>query len=198
MKTTKYIIGILLLSMAIISCRKKIPEPDTIGFGIPSKYTNKYILTNINTKITPDIDTVNYNDFYINVNLSGYMISENVAFTDVINTNTNPYIPNPIEQKYFINKISNIEVTTNISYNDSLLYNDNLFIPKYLNFYSYDKKRQLIERNNFYGEELGYTPLMIKINIPPDTSKWVSFTVKITDDKDNVFTSTTDEIFITK
>jgi len=212
MKITKYIVSILLLSTIIVSCEKEFPEPDTCGCGIPCTHTNKYILKKISANIYKKdtvwldsnyyrilpikvIDTVKYNDFYINVDLSGYLISENVVITDTKNTDTIPYLPNPIEQKYFINKISDIEVKTNISYND-ILYNDNLFWLRYLNFYSYDKKRQLIERNNFYDEELGYTPFMIKINIPPDTSKWVSFTVKITDDNNNIFTSQTDSVYI--
>lgn len=186
MKTTKYIVSILILSMIIVSCRKEFPEPDNPDCnGCVLSFTNKYILTDINVQINSEKDTAKYNDFYINVDLSGSLVSENTFFKGE-------------GHKYFINKINNIDVITNVSYNDSLLYNDNIFLLRHLTFYSYNKGRYLKERNDIYGEELGFTPLMIKINIPPDTSKWVSFTVKITDDKNNVFIASTDSLFITK
>jgi len=202
MKATKYIISILLLSMVIFSCEKDFPENDDPYNqdcdGCGTYFTNKYILTNINARIVSEKDTVKYNEFYINLDLSGQMISENVAYTEAINNTPNPYI-GIFEQKYFVNKVVSFEVIPNCIYNDSIS-PDNQHFSKFVTILFRNKSRQYYNNSYPYyiNSELGYTPIKIEISESPDTSKWVSFTVKITDDKNNVFTSSTDSIFITK
>lgn len=209
MKPIKHITVFLLLSMAIFSCKKEFPENDNPYSqdcdGCPTYFTNKYILTSINAGLYKKntigqhvTDTVMYNEFYINLDLSGQIISENVAYIEAINTTPNPYI-GIYEQKYFVNKVVTFDVIPNCIYNDSISPNNQGF-KKFVTILFRNKIQQYFNNSYPYyiNSELGYAPIKIEISAPPDTSKWVSFTVKITDDKGNVFTSSTDSIFVTK
>jgi len=190
MKATKYIISILLLSMVIFSCEKEFPEADRIEgeeFAWALFYSNKYILTSINSGLYKKdttwhqvTDTVMYNNFYIKINFSGYLVSENTHYSTYYG------IPNYVEQKYFINKI--------IDYN---IYANNVNINSKVRLLKKDKN-EVYTTSNIINEELGYTPLRIELTDTLDTCEKIIFNIVFTDDKGNVFTSSTDSIFITK
>ncbi|NOZ34193.1 MAG: hypothetical protein GXO80_02720 [Chlorobi bacterium] len=195
MKKTIYLILIMLVFSACI----KYPEWDNPGTnGLAVLYTNYYILTEINPVLKRDTvsytgsaillnDTVKYNKFFIQTFLDGNLISENTAFSGTdCSDEPNPYCVPPEEQKYFVNKIQSIEISANKPYNT----NENNFA-----IYFRDKELHYTQKN-YIGEELGYTPLKTELTAPPDSSQWFVFTIKITDDKNNVFTSSTDSIFV--
>ena len=201
----KKLIYILMLAMlSITACKKEIPEPDSLGYGISSTYTNKYILTGIQGgvyrnetvwysahyyRINPVKvkDTVKYKDCYIEIDLDGNLISENTFFSGI----------NAIEQKCFVNKIVSLNVIPDCIYNDSISpYNAQLY--KYVKILYRDKFGEYYDCSYHYYNYLLYTPIKIELSIPPDTNKWVSFTIRITDDKGNAFTTTTDKVFVTK
>ncbi len=204
MRATKYITGILLLSTIFVSCEKDFPKTDNLYRkdcnGCASFYTNKYILTDINSDYylkdtiwKKATDSVKYNEFYIKLGLSGMLISENVYFAD----NDIPDVT--YEQKYFVNKISSFEVYLNCIYNDSIC-PDNEQFKNFVTIQFRNKFQQYYNNSYPYYEnpDLGYSPIRIEISAPPDTAKWVSFTTKITDDRGNVYTAIGDSVFITK
>ncbi len=202
MKKLIYILTIVILS--VTACKKEMPEPDIDihrgNFAWSLSYTNKYILTDINTGIYRQDtlwyeveDTVAYNNFYIKLNLGGKVISVD-NYYDAQSAN-----PQVVEQKYFINKIKSFTVTPDCVYNDSVA-SDNTQLYKYINIFYKNKfggYYDLSYPRNLYSP-IGYTPIKIELSIPPDTNKWVSFTIRITDDKGNAFTTTTDKVFVTK
>ena len=200
---------LLMTVIGFTACEKKMPLSDnSLGcLGCPIYYTNKYVLEDINVynyKIDTawsgnycylfhkkEIDTVKYSDLYINIDLSGSLIAENVFYSGI--QDSMPYDPKPIEQKYFINKIQSFNIYSNKYYNQpSQLRINNIDI------YFRDKKGNEYIKNYYTDSEIGYSPVKIKLTQPPDTSKWVSFKVEIKDDKGNVFTAQTDSVYITK
>ncbi len=190
MKRLIYILTIAILS--ITACKKEMPEPDSLGLGIPSTYTNKYILTGIQGgvyindtvwydahyyRITPVKvkDTVKYSDCYIKLDFKGNLVGENTFFSGT----------NAIERKYFINRISFFYICSD---------SGNFF----MNCYRYDRKGKIIEGMPVKGQLLGYAPIKFTIVSPPNTDKWVSFDIIIGDDQGNVFKATTQEVFLTR
>jgi len=186
---------IILIVFSFNSCKKNCPEPDMMGYGLPTYYTNKYILNKIDAEIVTEKDTVKYNEIFIQVNLSGYLVSENTYFTEVnIEDDPNPYAVEPIEQKYFINKLISFNVYSDKIYNDSIYHNNKI---SHITILFRDKEMQYFSMN-FYDKELGYTPVKVCLTEPPDTSKWISFTIELIDKYNNRFVAQTGSIFITK
>lgn len=178
----------LTLATILVSC-SKYPEPDRpIGLGIPAFYTNYYILQEISGIVKGD--TITYQAYYIETYLTGYIIKENTFYSTQSCANSpNPYCALPTEQKYFINKIKNIEVSANKPYkNNTQEIND-------IKLFFRDKNRNYNEKE-YYGEELGYAPIRIILTEPPDSSQKFIFQIKITDDNDNTFTCVTDSVYI--
>jgi len=185
----KKIIYIILLALLFNACNKyQSPTPDksvSIGYGGASWYTNKYILTDINiynykkdTIWQKAKDTVMYNNFYIKIDFSGLLISENTYYGETSS------IPSLIEQKYFINKVT-----------DYKIYANNININSKVKFLKKDKK-EVYTASNILNEELGYTPLKIELTDTLNISEKVIFKIVFTDDNNNIFTSQTDSIFI--
>ncbi|PKP43590.1 MAG: hypothetical protein CVT95_12065 [Bacteroidetes bacterium HGW-Bacteroidetes-12] len=191
----KKLIFIAILAIIFSSCRKDWPEPDIMSCGGPIYYTNYYILNKIDAEIIAEKDTIKYNDFFIQLDLSGYLVSENTYYTEVnIEDDPNPYAVEPVEQKYFINKLGYYDVCSDKKYNDNTYsYNNKI---RDISVFFRNKKQQYFRRS--YDEELGYTPHKLYLTEPPDTSKWISFTVKLIDTRNNRFVATTDSVFITK
>jgi hypothetical protein len=102
------------------------------------------------------------------------------------------YRPVPT-QAYFINKIQKIEIIPDKHYNDK-----NTVSITDFNVYLRDKETNYTLTTEYLNKELGYSPLKIELTAPPDSSQWFTFTVKITDDKGNIFISPTNKIFVTK
>ena len=187
MKKIKYI-SIIILLVVINSCNKETPTPDksvSIGCVGASWYTNKYILTDINTyNYKKDTiwqkakDTVIYNNFYIKVDYNGLLISENTYYGETAN------IPSLIEQKYFINKIK-----------DYKIYANNININSKVQFFKKNKEG-IYSILNIIGDELGYTPLRVELLDTLNKEEAILFKVIITDDNNNVFISQTDSVFI--
>jgi len=204
MKKIKYI-SIIILLVVINSCKKEFPALDTACYGcLTNLYTNKYILTDIySSNLKKDTiwidshyytieigkvkDTTKYNDFFINIDLLGNLVVENNYYTSLSNNNS------LLEQKYFLNKIKEFNIYSNTHYNQS----ENLKI-NCIDICFRDKNRKIHVNNNYLGNEIGYTPIEIRFTQAPDTSKWISFNIEVIDDKDNVFTSQTDSIYIIK
>ncbi len=194
---------ILILALLFAACDKNTPvidNPDMIG--LPAVFTNKYILTdirgqNINADVlydydlynhyTPETicDTAKYNQFCINIDFSGNMVSENVYFSDLdISDSPNPYATQPIEQKYYINKITSFKLLAN-----GVIATKN-------EVYKRDKLGNF-KRDTSTGE-LGYSPLRITLTEAFEEEKWVSFKIMLTDIHENIYVAKTDSIYITK
>jgi len=194
----KKIIYLFLLMIAIgfIACKKESPKIDyvkSIGNGSGTiYYTNNYILNEINAEIQSDDtinkDTVNYNELFININLKGYLIAENHYTYEYPDGSGLP----SVEQKYFINKIVSFDVIPNVKYN-----NDS--INSFYKILCRNKYGEYFENPNLlYNSKLGYSPLRIYLTQAPDTSKMVSFTIRIKDNKENVYTAKTDSVYVIK
>ena len=134
-----------------------------------------------------DSDTISYGDVIIKVNLNGEMLAENSFFTrESVSSSW-------IERKYFINEINDIQVLTDNSYREG---------KKFINSFRIqinDQKGSFLFSSHVpAGTKIGYSPLKIYLTAPPDSSQYYKFTVKITDDKGNIFTSTTVKVFVKK
>lgn len=200
MKTPSFILIFALLFAAFDKNTPIIDNPDMLG--LPAVFTNKYILIDlqgqcINTEglydydlynyYTPETicDTVKYNQFYIDIDFSGNMVSENVYFSDLdISDSPNPYAIQPIEQKYYINKITSFKLLAN-----------GVIAPKN-EVYKRDKLGGF-KRDTLIGE-LGYSPLRITLTEVFEEEKWVSFEIILTDIHKNIYVTKTDSIYITK
>ncbi len=169
-----------------------VKNPECLGCSA-HYYTAYYILNNVTAKIidndsvdydTINYDTLRYNDLNIITDLSGQIIADQ---TYECRASDGRY-RKVLTQAYFVNKIQSIEISANKLYN-----------TKANNFAIYFRDKEFnYTQKNYEGEELGYTPLKIKLTAPPDSSQWFVFTIKITDDKNNVFTSSTDSVFVLK
>lgn len=200
MKKISYTLILALLFTACDTHTPVIDNPDMIG--LPAVFTNKYILTDVQGQcINADVlydydlydnytseticDTAKDNQFCINIDFSGNMVSENVYFSDFdINDSPNPYDNQPIEQKYYINKITSVKLLANgviVSTNE---------------VYKRDKLGNF-KRDTATGE-LGYSPLRITLTEAFEEEKWVSFKIMLTDIHENIYVAKTDSIFITK
>ena len=206
MKNLIYILTIAILS--VTACKKEFPEPDSpVGYGVPAVYTNYYILDSTSAVMAKtDMgndnywnyitnDTISYDRACIPVFYYGKIIADNCYFTDQVDTFVYPdgsLIISPQERRYYINKLKKVEVFASGYYNGS----SNKVEPIKLKI----SKRGDIgvyTGDKYEGEDLGYG-MTIYFTAPPDSSRWYSFTVRIVDDKGNVFTATTDKIFVTK
>jgi len=192
----KNIIYLILIMLFFSSCIKYpeadfVENPECIGCSAPY-YTAYYILNSITTKITDNdsvsydtinYDTLRYNDLSIITDFYGQIIADQTY--EYLSSSDGRYRKVPT-QPYFVNKIQKIEILTNKPYNT----NENNFA-----IYFRDKEKKYSQKN-YIGEELGYTPLKTELTAPPDNPQSFVFTIKITDDKNNVFTSSTDSIFV--
>jgi len=194
-KTMKKIILIFISAIIFFACKKEAPQPDYFQMcnGCYNYYTSHYILNTIDATIdnkdTVDNDTMKYNGFFIAVNMKGNVVTEQIYEYKM---HDGTYRPVPI-QAYFINKIQKIEIIPDKPYNDKNKVNITDF-----NVYFRDKETNYTLKTEYVNKELGYSPLKIKLTAPPDSSQWFTFTVKITDDKGNIFISSTNKIFVTK
>lgn len=194
---------ILILALLFASCEKKTPERDNPDMlGLPAVFTNKYILTNIKGQcINADVlydydlyndftsetlcDTAKYNQFYIKIDFLGNIVSENVYFSDLdISDSPNPYATQPIEQKYYINKITSFKLLAN----GVVAAKNEVYKRNKLGNY---------KRDTLTGE-LGYSPLRITLIEAFEEEKWVSFEIILTDIYENIYVAKTDSIYITK
>ncbi len=180
MKKTLILIFISLTAL-FIGCS---PESDNPVVFAPAAYTNHYALSEIKAKVIKHHIT---NEDYIVVYLYGEIVSDNVFFSSI---EENPYT-DPVEQQYFINKVADIEVTANKPYrNNTKEIQSSLFFSR--------REHSLLFKDVTCEEEIGYSPISIYFNEPPDSSQWFIFKIKITDDMNNVFISETDSAYIQK
>lgn len=182
----------LTIATILVSC-SKYPEPDKNegeAFKWALWYTNKYILTDVQVSNLTDTiwqkkDTVKYDELCIQVDLLGNLVAINTYYEEM---SANPSI---IEQKYFINKISNFKVYIN-SISNNLFIND---ITSNIRVLAKNKEGNYYSKN-ITNQELGYSPLKLELIKPLDISRWLSFKIELTDDKHNVFIAQTDSVFI--
>ncbi|MDY0143498.1 MAG: hypothetical protein RBR97_16555 [Bacteroidales bacterium] len=182
----------LTIATILVSC-SKYPEPDKNegeAFKWALWYTNKYILTDVQVSNLTDTiwqkkDTVKYDELFIQVDLLGNLVEINTYYEEM---SANPSI---IEQKYFINKISNFKVYIN-SISNNLFIND---ITSNIRVLAKNKEGNYYSKN-ITNQELGYSPLKLELIKPLDISRWLSFKIELTDDKHNVFIAQTDSVFI--
>jgi len=199
-KTMKKIIYLLIIVILSSNCKKE-PIPDNVEYNSDlALYSNYYSLTQIDAEVMKKdttglltnvvSDTVSYDSLCIQVNLLGEMITENTFYSNVDDCST-PYCSLPQEQKYFVDKISDIQVITDKSYSDTdnSIYNFRVYFR--------DKNKYYYQKS-YYDESIAYSPLHIYLTAPPDSSQWFTFTVKITDDKGNTFSNSTVKVFVEK
>ena len=180
----------IALSIIFVSCIK-YPEPDIpAGYGIPPTYTNYCILEEIFGKVKED--TMIYKTYYVEVYFSGNIVKENTLYSTVdCSKDPNPYCALPYEQKYFLNKIENIEISANKPYRNQT---QEIADIKYF----FRNKARIYDEKAYFEEELGYSPMHIVFTEPPDSSQNFIFKIKITDDNNNIFTCLTDSVYIEK
>ena len=171
-------IVLVLVSINLFFSCKKVTE----SCLCPKPNTNYFVLTTINQvtfKKTQDNyyfelhenDTCNYLDYFVNINLAGYVVS------------IDPTPPLYGQKNYFINVLKEINISTNTTYNN----------PE--KFY-YRLYRNIDEVN--FPESMGYSPFELYLTQPPDTTKLFYFNIELIDDEEHHFKTTTTPVYITK
>ena len=185
MKKALVFIALLII---FVSC-SKYPNLIQAGYGFLT-YTNYCILEEISGNVKED--TMIHKTYYVEVYFSGSIVKENTLYSTVdCSKDPNPYCALPYEQKYFLNKIKNIEILANKPYRNQM---QEITDVKYF----FRNKARIYNEKTYYGEELGYSPMHIVFTEPPDSSQSFIFEIKITDDNNNIFTCLTDSVYIEK
>ncbi len=180
----------LALSIIFVSCSKYPEHDEPVGDGTPVFYTNNYVLEEISGKVKKD--TIIHKTYYIELDFLGNIITENTYYsTQDCSKDPNPYCALPYEQKYFLNKIKNIEISANKPYRNQT---QEIADIKYF----FRNKASIYDEKAYFEEELGYSPMHIVFTEPPDSSQNFIFKIKITDDNNNIFTCLTDSVYIEK
>ncbi len=200
----KILITLILIGVIFtIGCKKPKNAPnldfsENIGDGVGDfYYTNNYALNNIAAQVEVkdaiNKDSLNYEQFFINVNLEGALITEN----NYEYKGGGGYPLHTMEQKYFVNHISSIEVITDVIYNKNI---DSTYVlpENAYKIYFKNKYKTYYLNENYKGRELGYSPLRIELVEPLNSSGWYSFKIEITDDNNNVFVAETNSAYIQK
>ncbi|MBN2893624.1 MAG: hypothetical protein JXL97_17265 [Bacteroidales bacterium] len=182
-KTIGSFIGLLML---FFSCQKENYDYNE------SMLTNYYILTSISQRVLKknnyifstlnDGDTCRYSEFYISLNLNGYLVEEDPRLSDATPTIFS-------ERRYFINRIKEVRVSMSQNYNEDV-YSD--YVLKI-----YHENINIIPFTSYRYIDFGYSPISLFLLNPPDTSKLMSFSIEIEDDFGNIFTTTTTSVYIT-
>jgi len=175
----------IFLTLALLSCKKETIPPCGILMDVSS--INCYIATEM-TAINnfdnyyyyysnPNTDTVLYSEYNIYLYFNGKMVSKGIE---------NPKYSNYGELQYFINKIKNFNIKSDKIFKEGESLT-NCFIKE-------DNCGTIL--TNY--QPLGYTPIILSLEMAPDSEEYYTFTIEITDIYDNVFTASTDSIFILK
>jgi hypothetical protein len=172
----------IFLCVILFSCEKEtIPPFEMI---VPINSINCYIATDMmainhidNYYSNPNNDTVLYSEYNIYLYFNGKMVSKGIE---------NPKYSNYGELQYFINKIKNFNIKSDKIFKEGESLT-NCFIKE-------DNCGTIL--TNY--QSLGYSPIILSLEMAPDSEKYYTFTIEITDIYDNVFTASTDSIFILK
>ena len=176
----------IFLTLALLSCKKETIPPCGILMDVSS--INCYIATEM-TAINnfdnyyyyysnPNTDTVLYSKYNIHLYFIGKMISKDIR--------ANTFDNNYGEQKYFINKIKNFIIKSDKIFKEGENLTD-CFIKK-------DYNGTIL--TNY--QPLGYSPIILSLEMAPDNEDYYTFTIEIIDIYNNKFVATTDSIYITK
>jgi len=173
----------IFLCVILFSCEKEtIPPFEMI---VPINSINCYIATDMmainhidNYYSNPNTDTVLYSKYNIHLYFNGKMISKDIR--------ANTFDNNYGEQKYFINKIKNFIIKSDKIFKEGENLTD-CFIKK-------DYNGTIL--TNY--QPLGYSPIILSLEMAPDNEDYYTFTIEIIDIYNNKFVATTDSIYITK
>ena len=172
----------IFLTLALLSCEKETIPPCDILMDVSS--INCYIATEMtainhsdNNYSNSNTDTVLYSEYNIYLYFNGKMVSKGIENTKYSNYG---------ELQYFINKIKNFNIKSDKIFKEGESLT-NCFIKE-------DNCGTILA--NY--QPLGYSPIILSLEMAPDSEKYYTFTIEITDIYENVFTASTDSIFILK